>query len=558
MSKFPFAFALLLFCISNSNAQGPFKDQSASAWLDSAKFYFAQEKAPQSMLAGLRALSIVDTADQMELTLQIHMTLSKALAEMKAFSQSVRHIKMANRLAEKLENSNTIHHYFRYASIGLLLLEDHKTNDALDVFKNSISIAKKTGTPRTVTNALNNVAFVYLTLKDRSKAVKYLRLAKNQLNVKSRDDSIMIASVYDNFSLLYHQKGRLDSALWYKRLVVRILKQSEPENIQKLLERQFSLTELLVESKQAAKALTVLNTIAGDTLYLRPKERLQWTQKFAHGRKKCLFLLGRKNEFLKSQERELHLLQMLYKQKEEEYLKSQNAIGQYELQMVQQQLVISELERKRNHTELEFARESARNRYIIAVSLTALVILTLILAIIIYRKRNQSFKEKEQIRNLEIENQKLQQEKLQQELDSKKRDLTELALDNTRKKEWTETILSKLNGLSTSDESEQKQAIRKIKVEMNNQLKLERRVEALQQNIDSVNNEFYQKLNEKFPKLTKNERELCGLIKLGLSGKEIANIRHIETRSVIRAKNRLRNKIGLSPNSDIKIALDKI
>lgn len=558
MRRLCLTMSFLLLVLSNALAQNPHEDHMASAWLDSSNFYFAQEKAPQSMLAGLKALSMVDTMKQKELTLSIHMALSKALSEMKAYSQSVRHIRIANRLAEDMGRINNKRHYYRHANIGLLLLKDRKTNEALEVFKNSINIAQNTNAPRTVTNAFNNVAYVYITLNNKFKAVKYLRLAKNHLNVKSRDDSIMIASVYDNFSLLHHQKGRLDSALWYKKLVVRLLKQSEPENVQKLLERQFSLAELLLESKQATRALSMLNSIAGDTLYLRPKERLVWTQKFAFGRKRCHFLLGETNEFLRNQKKELHLLQKLYKQKDDEYLRSQNAIGQYELQMVQQQLIISELERKKNSTELEFAKASARNRYIIAVSLTALVILTLALAIIIYRKRSQSFKESERIKILEIENQKLQQEKLQQELDSKKRDLTELALDNTRKKEWTETILSKLNDLSTSDESEQKQAIRKIKAEMNNQLKLERRIEALQQNVDSVNNEFYQKLIEKFPKLTKNERELCGLIKLGLSGKEIANIRHIETRSVIRAKNRLRNKIGLQPNSDIKIALDKI
>lgn len=486
-----------------SNAQPSVTSLSAASWLDSSNAYYLQGKAPQSMLAGLKALSAVDTTKQVNLTLQIHMSLAKALQELDAYSQSVHHIRIANRLAHTLGNPNTTSDYFRHAGIGLLLLKDNKTKDALEAFRHSITIAQNTGAPRTLSNALNNVAFVYLTLKDRAKALKYLKLAKKQLQVKSRADSIMLASVYDNFSLLHELKGKLDSALWYKRKVVMLLKRSEPENTQKLLERQFSLTELLVENKQAEKALALLREMARDTVYLRPKERLVWTQKFANRQTKCHLALGHLDEFHKNQERELYLLQKLYRQKEEEHLKSQNAIGQYELGMVQQQLTINELERKQNNAELKLARESARNRYIMAASATISLVLLFILGVIVYRKRNHNFKERERIRNLKIQNQKLQQEKLQQELDSKKRDLTELALDNSRKKEWTETVLTKLNDLSSSDEGQQKQAIRKIRVEMNNQLKLERRVEALQQNIDSVNNEFYQKLIEQFPKLTK-------------------------------------------------------
>ncbi len=66
-----------------------------------------------------------------------------------------------------------------------------------------------------------------------------------------------------------------------------------------------------------------------------------------------------------------------------------------------------------------------------------------------------------------------------------------------------------------------------------------------------VHQNFYKTLDEKFPGLTKSERKLCAMLKLGMSSKEIASITMVRPESVDTARSRLRKKLGLS--SDDKL-----
>ena len=66
-----------------------------------------------------------------------------------------------------------------------------------------------------------------------------------------------------------------------------------------------------------------------------------------------------------------------------------------------------------------------------------------------------------------------------------------------------------------------------------------------------VHESFYTKLDQEFPDLTKTERKLCALLKLGMSSKEIATITMIRPESVDTARSRLRKKLGLTGEDDL-------
>ena len=66
-----------------------------------------------------------------------------------------------------------------------------------------------------------------------------------------------------------------------------------------------------------------------------------------------------------------------------------------------------------------------------------------------------------------------------------------------------------------------------------------------------INPEFNERLKTEFPKLTKSDLELCSLLKLNLSNKEIAQILNIEYRSVIVKKQRLKKKLALEKNTEV-------
>ena len=56
---------------------------------------------------------------------------------------------------------------------------------------------------------------------------------------------------------------------------------------------------------------------------------------------------------------------------------------------------------------------------------------------------------------------------------------------------------------------------------------------------------------ERYPNLTQNDLKLCGLLRLNLSTKEIANYTSLSVRGVESARLRLRRKLGLTSDQNI-------
>jgi len=70
--------------------------------------------------------------------------------------------------------------------------------------------------------------------------------------------------------------------------------------------------------------------------------------------------------------------------------------------------------------------------------------------------------------------------------------------------------------------------------------------EDLNLQINNTNQEFFQILATKFPRLSQNELRLCAFLKLNLTTKEIANLTFKTPESVKVARSRLRKKLGLT------------
>lgn len=60
-----------------------------------------------------------------------------------------------------------------------------------------------------------------------------------------------------------------------------------------------------------------------------------------------------------------------------------------------------------------------------------------------------------------------------------------------------------------------------------------------------VNTDFYDKLNERFPVLTLNERKLCVFLKLSMTSKDIVQITFQSEEALKKARMRLRKKLEL-------------
>jgi DNA-binding CsgD family transcriptional regulator len=82
--------------------------------------------------------------------------------------------------------------------------------------------------------------------------------------------------------------------------------------------------------------------------------------------------------------------------------------------------------------------------------------------------------------------------------------------------------------------------------------------ENINKQVDSIYKEFFKKLDEKHPGLTKLDKKLCTMLYINMSSKEIATVTNTTVRTVETSRYRLRRKFGLSRDEDIVSFLQKL
>ena len=91
------------------------------------------------------------------------------------------------------------------------------------------------------------------------------------------------------------------------------------------------------------------------------------------------------------------------------------------------------------------------------------------------------------------------------------------------------------------------------KLTLNLQSNIDRNIwTTFEERFKDVHHDFYNKIDEKYPHLTENDRKLCAFLKLNMSTKDIAAITHQNPNSIEVARTRLRKKLNIS-NTDISL-----
>jgi len=160
--------------------------------------------------------------------------------------------------------------------------------------------------------------------------------------------------------------------------------------------------------------------------------------------------------------------------------------------------------------------------------------------------------------NVELLNFQLEQKQLEIEINFKKRDIENLALHIVQKNEFLEQIKNEVKTLKDDIKPEKQTKLKSISLKIAQSARKNKELEKLQQNIDQINWTFINKLTEKFPELTEKEKRLCTLLKLNFNSKEIAGLNNVSEDAVIKARHRMRKKMGLSPEENLTEFIHRI
>ncbi|MFT5821088.1 MAG: tetratricopeptide (TPR) repeat protein [Crocinitomix sp.] len=189
------------------------------------------------------------------------------------------------------------------------------------------------------------------------------------------------------------------------------------------------------------------------------------------------------------------------------------------------------------------------------------------LSALFYRSKIQRAKQKKEIlaiKNKLVRNNlhqsEVNNEKLKYELDMNKEDLINFSIDNQRKNDAHKKLHEgiKLLKKKAKGNHELMHELRELAHLSATIHSLNEDTNAIAENIEKVNHEFFTKLTEQFPRLTTNEKKLCGLIRIKTSNKEIASIRGISPKSVEMSRYRLKKKLALNEGENLDEFIEAI
>lgn len=184
-----------------------------------------------------------------------------------------------------------------------------------------------------------------------------------------------------------------------------------------------------------------------------------------------------------------------------------------------------------------------RNENLLYFSILAVVSFFVLLFVVFYLV----------IRNLKIshdyENKKLT---VNHELDQKNKDIINYALNVVKLKQFLKLIKEDLNNLSKKFKKENLPGLNLVISKISYHDDHEEEWEQLKAHFDNVHSGFFGRLKDKFSALTQSELQHCSYIKLQLPTKEIARMLNIDPKSVQASRYRIKKKMNLPIESDLR------
>jgi DNA-binding CsgD family transcriptional regulator len=120
----------------------------------------------------------------------------------------------------------------------------------------------------------------------------------------------------------------------------------------------------------------------------------------------------------------------------------------------------------------------------------------------------------------------------------------------TRMNEMVLIIAEKLKKLDLIDRSENAKVVQSIVGELERTTNPDNWKE-FEVRFQQVHTDFYRKLGEQYPDLTPNELKLCAFLRLNMSTKDISSITYQSQNSIMVARSRLRQKLGIAKDENL-------
>ncbi len=431
-------------------------------------------------------------------------------------------------------------------SFGKLYVNQGDNNKALEFFEKSLLIFEKFDKKVEMALVINNIGSVYEIVGSRIKALEFyeksLKISRELMN-KSGE-----ALCLNNIGAYYSTLGEFSRAVNYYEKSLKI--NQEIGDAEREALTLFNIGEIKLENDesiyQEANKVYKIGKELGLPLVLEKGAFLMKVLKQNEGDFKKAFYYFQEEVSMRDSILDEENYKLVQKQQAQYEYKQQAAIdsvSHFNEIVFKDQLILKE----RDQNKLK-----AMMYWSTSIFFAVLSFLIIYFQRIKIKRKNRLSEQQKEIHSVSLKNKELENNALITELDYKSKELVNFALHIIEKNNFLENLRKEI---IDSDEIADKKKLKKL---IDENLFIEKDREEFKANIESINESFFFKLNDKFPKLTKNDNRLCALLRMNLTSKEIATIQNIAPSSVDIKRHRLRKKLNITADVDLSDFFNKI
>ncbi len=492
-----------------------------------------------------------EVSDDFEVRTRIHLNKAIALNQLNHPQEANEEFREALQFILKQEKG-------KYSIIYLVNLGRIAGNEmglgqqdqARQTLEEAIRVSEEIGDDLFIASAYNNLGLYYERLQNPELADGYYKTALSKFFPDNEDDSLLRVSILDNQSNLLLARGQIDSAINIVAANFELLR-TKPNLTKRTAASGLKLLRLYAETGQTDRMPPLFALVEPmldqdvDRDFYRDQAEFQkhWIEYASLINNDAL--VHRHYRMLDSVRQE----EIKWAQSNEQSY--EKVISEHSMSIIQAELT------ERSARLMETERESRFIR-IMSLALISFLVFVVISGILFYRRKSAFEAIQRRLRQSEIERQNLLNEQLKKDLTHKDKDFSDLLMRLTLKDGWVNDITEKLSNLIREYDTVEAAKIRTLIRELKQQGSLHEKLDLYQSGIEDVNARFFSTLEESFPTLTKSEKEICGLIRMNLNGKEIATIRNVDPASVRKMRQRIRKKIALTPDQDLYAFMQKV
>lgn len=459
--------------------------------------------------------------------------------------------------------------------LGIIERRRDNYDQALQYYLRGLEIKEKAKDSSKIGRSYHNIAMLFRSQKEYDKAIFYMKKALPM----RRHDSLAYGVSLNNYGHFLYLKKELDSALMILDSAQQYLKtplyradvnryKANVYRAKKLYQKAFDLHKenlaIYFQEEKIERRAVSMRTIAYNArklgFFALAKQYLDSSEVLAKQYEGKSLLRNIYLERYKTARDEKNYEQALsfYRtySKYKDSAKNTEQSERFEklaLEFRQKQIAYRDsLQAATEKVELQRLANSQRSQKRLFAILFVLALIALVCGYFLYRYR-QKITERNQ------QKQELEKELLNEKVNFLRFKTERLLMDNKMRTDFTKELLDSIKELKTKDSSSGViERYQSILVQLKNQMNTEKRLNVVS-NVDEISKtNFELQLAELFPDLTKSEREICNLMYLNLSSKEIMNVRSSTLSSIKSARYRIRKKLQVPKGEELELFLQRL